>query len=124
MRTGTFMRCVWINTEYPTLLVLSEEAWLHFIRCANSQNNNYWFAENPMLIHDTPLHDVTFGVWCAISAARIGTFPFHWLNSHRCYTHFDTVFSTLALIREKLNFFKQRNAMFHAAYTSMRFLQL
>jgi hypothetical protein len=37
----------------------------------NSQNNRYWSAENPRLIHELPLHDERIGAWCAISACRI-----------------------------------------------------
>jgi hypothetical protein len=39
--------------------------------------NSYWSAENRMLIYDTPFHDVMFGVWCAICADRIESFPSH-----------------------------------------------
>ena len=35
------------------------------------KNNRNWSAENPMLIHKAPLHYVTVGVWCAMSATRI-----------------------------------------------------
>ena len=46
----------------------------------NAQNNNNWFAENPMLIHEASLREFKFGAWCALSAARImGSFSLsHW----------------------------------------------
>jgi len=31
----------------------------------------YWTAENPMLIHKVPPHDIMGGVSCAISATTI-----------------------------------------------------
>jgi hypothetical protein len=37
----------------------------------NSQNNQYWSAENPRLIHVLPLHYEKIGVWCVINAHRM-----------------------------------------------------
>jgi hypothetical protein len=37
----------------------------------NSQNNWYWSAENPRLIHRLLLCDEKVGVWCVISAHRV-----------------------------------------------------
>jgi len=34
----------------------------------NSRHKIYWAADNPVLIHDMSLHDIMFGVWCAMSA--------------------------------------------------------
>lgn len=36
-----------------------------------SQSNRYGCAENPAVIYDVPLQDVTVVVWCATSASRI-----------------------------------------------------
>jgi hypothetical protein len=30
----------------------------------------YWSVESPRIIHEVALHDITVGVWCAISATR------------------------------------------------------
>jgi len=32
----------------------------------NSQNNKYWYAKNPTIIHDMPLCDINVGVSCAL----------------------------------------------------------
>jgi hypothetical protein len=35
-----------------------DEASFHFGGYVNSQNNRYWFGENPMLSHEVPVHDI------------------------------------------------------------------
>jgi hypothetical protein len=54
-----------------TLILFSDETWFHCSGYENSQNNRYWPAENPVLIQKVPLHDIKFGVWCAMSANKI-----------------------------------------------------
>jgi len=34
----------------------------------NGENIGYLSADNPRLIYEIPLHDVTVGVWCTVSA--------------------------------------------------------
>jgi hypothetical protein len=41
---------------------------LKLLGYVNSRSKMYWAAENPVFIHDMSLHDITFGVWCAMSA--------------------------------------------------------
>jgi hypothetical protein len=53
------------------LTLFSDEAWFHLQGYINTQNNCYWSSQNPHLTHDTPLHPVKIGVWCALSARRI-----------------------------------------------------
>jgi hypothetical protein len=52
-------------------------------------------------------NNVTVGVWCAISATRIIEFFFSWgsILTLICSTHFDTIYWTLAWLREKLRAF-------------------
>jgi hypothetical protein len=53
------------------LVFSSNEAWFSLRGEVNSQNNQYWSAENQRLIYELPLHDENTDVWCAISAHRI-----------------------------------------------------
>jgi hypothetical protein len=52
----------------PTLVSFSGETWfkLTISRYLNPTNNMV-----PTLMHDAPLHDVTLGVWCAVSVRII-----------------------------------------------------
>jgi len=54
----------------------------------------YWFAENPILIHEVPPHDIEDAVWCAVSATTIYMSISSLIaNSHRNVgTHSDTMF--------------------------------
>ena len=51
--------------------LVTDEAWFHLSGYVNSQNSRHWAIENPHVIHESPLHPVKIGVWCAISAQRI-----------------------------------------------------
>ena len=51
------------------LYFTSDEAWFHLY--VNSQNTRYCSSENPHVIHETPLHDLKIGVWCAVSETKI-----------------------------------------------------
>jgi len=37
----------------------------------NTQSNSYCSANNPRLIHEVPIRDITVGVWCAVCATCI-----------------------------------------------------
>jgi hypothetical protein len=52
----------------PQLTFFSDEAWFHLQGYINTQNNCYWYSQNPHLTHEVPLHPVEVGVWCAVSA--------------------------------------------------------
>jgi len=49
----------------------SVEAWFHLTGYVNSQNTCTWLTENPHAAHETSLHPVKSGVWCAASRRRI-----------------------------------------------------
>jgi hypothetical protein len=66
-----FLQSVLDGEVDPQLVFFSDEAWFSLRGKMNSQNNWYWYAENPRLFHEFPLHDKRIGVWCAISACRI-----------------------------------------------------
>jgi hypothetical protein len=51
----------------PIVFEFSGATWFHFIVFVNSQNNCYWSIQNPLLIHEFPLHCLKVGVWCAMS---------------------------------------------------------
>ena len=55
----------------PLLYFMSDEAWFHLLGYVNSQKTGYWSSENPHVIHETPLHDLKIGVWCAVSGTKI-----------------------------------------------------
>ena len=55
----------------PLLYFMLDEAWFHLSEYVNSQNTRYWSSENPHVIHETPLHDLKIGVWCAVSGTNV-----------------------------------------------------
>ena len=63
----------------PLLYFMSDEAWFHLSGYVNSQNTRYWSSENPHVIHETPLHNLKIGVWCAVSETKI-VGPIFFLN--------------------------------------------
>ena len=48
------------------LFYFADEAWLHLNEQVNAQNNRYFSADNPRLIHQVPLHEVKlrYGMLC------------------------------------------------------------
>ena len=52
------------------LVFFFDEACFSLRGKVNSQNNRYWSAGNPGLIHELPLLDEKIGVWCAMSTLR------------------------------------------------------
>jgi hypothetical protein len=55
----------------PQLLFITDEAYFHLSGYVNSQHTRIWSDENPHAVHQTPLHDIKIGVWCAVSVKRI-----------------------------------------------------
>lgn len=49
----------------------SDEAHFHISGTVNKQNFRYWAAENPLKIHQRPLHSPKVTVWCALSSVGI-----------------------------------------------------
>jgi hypothetical protein len=66
----SFLRSIHDGKVDPQLVFFPNEAWFSLHEEVNAQNNQYWSAQNPRLIHELPLHDEKIG-WCAISACRI-----------------------------------------------------
>jgi hypothetical protein len=69
--------CMWLLNSIcvglidPFQYIMSDESWFHLSGHVNSQNIQYWAAENPHLMHEQPLQDKKIGVWCAVSGTRI-----------------------------------------------------
>ena len=69
--------CMWLLNSIcaglldPFQYIMSDEAWFHLSGRVNSQNTQYWAAENPHLVHEQSFQDKKFGVWCAVSGTRI-----------------------------------------------------
>ena len=58
--------------ETDSMLVLhSDEVWFYLGRYKNSQNNSYYGCRGLCVNLQLPLHNVMFGVWCALNATRI-----------------------------------------------------
>jgi hypothetical protein len=67
-----FFQSVHDGEDDPQLVFFfSDEAWFSLRGEVNSQNNQYWSAENPRFIHKLPLHYERTGIWCATSVRRI-----------------------------------------------------
>ena len=52
------------------LVLFCDLAQFHLDIYANCYSSRYWFAENPALHHEVPLHDVMGGVFRAKCAAE------------------------------------------------------
>ena len=50
---------------------MTDEAHLQLDGYANKQNCRYWASENPLNLHEQPLHSQKVTVWCAISTSGI-----------------------------------------------------
>jgi hypothetical protein len=67
-------------------IFFSDEACFHLTDHVNSQNTHIWSMENPHAAHETPLHPIKIGVWCAVFRCRIAgpIFFKNTINSGRC----------------------------------------
>jgi hypothetical protein len=52
-------------------LIFSDEAWFHSHWHISSKNNRYWNSINSHLVHEVPLREVKFGLWCITATERI-----------------------------------------------------
>jgi hypothetical protein len=59
-----FLQSVHDGEVDAQLVFFSDEAWFSLCGEVNSQNNQYWSAENPGLIHVLSLHDEKTGLVC------------------------------------------------------------
>jgi hypothetical protein len=77
---------MWYVSNVFNVLFVTDEAYFHVTGYVDSQNRRIWSDENPHTVHQIPLHDRKFAVWCALSARRvICTIFYHeTVNSGRC----------------------------------------
>ena len=65
------LQSIAVGVVNPKFIIVTDEACFHLHDLVIMQNNRYWSAENPRLIHETPLHGENVGVWFAVTAHRI-----------------------------------------------------
>lgn len=58
-------------SKLETLVIFSDDVWIHLGGCVLCQNITQWSEESSMSIYDVPLYDVKIGVLCAMSAISI-----------------------------------------------------
>jgi len=57
--------------EENEIIIMSDEAHFHLSGEVNKQNLRYWASENPLNIHEKPLHSERVTVWCAIGISGV-----------------------------------------------------
>jgi hypothetical protein len=120
-----------VNNDEGVLdvLIMSNEAHFHLSSYVNNQNFRYWSDNNPMQLHEKPLHGEKVIVWYGVSTfGVIGPYFFDENNqavtvdSERCCTMLQTFLAT-ELQRVRNVWFHQDGAMAHTARQSMTFLR-
>ena len=75
------------NDEYKNL-IFSDEAHFHLCGYVNKQNFRIWAEENPLEIHEKPLHSEKVTVWCAMTHnVIIGPYFFEGTVDGEAYRH-------------------------------------
>lgn len=102
----------------------TDEAWFHLSGYVNSQNTRIWSTENPHVFHETPLHCLKIGVWCAVSRHRIVGPIFYEGNVNSVvYQDIITQFISLLEYDERFCWLQQDGATCHTSNETMRFLR-
>ena len=57
---------VLLEENENAIIIMSDEAHFNLSGEVNKQNLRYWANENPLNIHEKPLHSERVTVWCAI----------------------------------------------------------
>ena len=57
---------VLLEENENAIIIMSDEAHFHLSGEVNKQNLRYWASENPLHIHENPLHSERVTVWRAI----------------------------------------------------------
>ncbi|GBM68340.1 hypothetical protein AVEN_138181-1 [Araneus ventricosus] len=55
------------NVPCDVILLSGDEAHFHLSGCVNKQNFRYFALNNPIQIHERPLHSEQVTVWCAVA---------------------------------------------------------
>jgi len=107
--------CMWLLNSIcaglldPFQYIMSDEAWFRLSSHVNSQNTQYWAAENPHLMHEWPLWDQIIGVWCAVSGmCIIGPIFFDRTVNTQVYVNIFEEFCAQLTEEERESFFFQQ----------------
>lgn len=57
--------------DFPTKIIMSDEAHFHLCGYVNKQNYRFWGTENPRILHEVPLHPLKVTVWCGIYGRNV-----------------------------------------------------
>lgn len=80
----------------PELVFFTDETQFYMNGHGTTQNNRRCSTEDPHFLHEIPLHSVTVGVWCALSAKRVTGSVFLWaLFQYVCKADTAAVFHIL-----------------------------
>jgi len=116
------------NPDLPNKLLMSYEAHFHSHGIVKKQNFRYWPDANSHKLHQHPLYDPKFTVWCAVwSRGVIGPYFFEDEDgkaitvTSQCYTEMINEF-LVPKLPPKHNTFQQNGAMAHTALSSMAVL--
>lgn len=118
------------NPNVLSKLIMSDEAHFHLSGYVNKQNFRYWSAEQPMQMHEQPLHSQKVTVWCGVSSfGIIGPYFFEedsktvTINSNRYLTMLDTF--VMPQLRQFPGYlwFQQDGATSHTARSVLNFLR-
>lgn len=123
--------CRWFRTFVDTNNIVqldrvffTDEAWFHLSGYVNSQNTRIWSTENPHVFHETPLHCLKIGVWCAVSRRRIvGPIFYEGTVNSIVYQDIITQFISLLENDERYCWLQQDGATCHTSNDTMHFLR-
>jgi hypothetical protein len=59
------------ENNFLTSLITRDEAHFHLDGFTNTHNCRIWATENPVVIHEKPLHPERVTVWCAICSTDV-----------------------------------------------------
>ena len=87
----------------------------------NFPNTRYWSSENLYVIHETSLHDLKIGVWCAVSGTKIvGPIFFESTVNTDVYLYILRQFNDQLTPQDKMQFFFQQDgATCHTSHRSL-----
>ena len=120
--------CMWLLNSIcvglldPFQYIMSDQAWFLLSGHVNLQNTWYWAVENPHLVHEQPLQDQKFGVWCAVSGTRIiGPIFFdRTVNMEVCMNIFEEFCAQLTEEERQSFLFQQHGATCHTSRVSLQ----
>jgi hypothetical protein len=114
--------CNWVkafacnNIRVLNITFFTYEAWFHLSGYINGQNYRLWSSENPHAYHESQLHAVKTGVWCAVSRCRT-TDPILFADTVTAERYQDILMQFVALfeVNDRNAWFRQDGATCHTA---------